>query len=336
MREAPFALGGTLQVTYVNSKQHEPLPRYGCNGDRSRQTMRSCITFAGTRVDQEVAAEALEALRPVGIQAAFDALERSQSQIDEKRRSLEIALEKARYEASRIERQYQATEPESRLVAGEPEKRWNNALKQATEMECRLEEATIEAPQLTPERREQLLRPGDDLEQLWEHPNSPVTLKKRILRTVLEEVVADTTDDPPSVHLKLHWAGGTHTELTVRKNRTGYHNHINSEEVTSLIRELALVSEDGAIVSILNRLGYRTGTGNTWTEKRVQHVRHTKGFPACPPPDQRRWITMRQAASMLRVSEAVVRRLIAQKTRNRRRQNRYGTARKPRCSCGLN
>jgi hypothetical protein len=298
--------------------------------------MRSCITFAGTRVDQEVAAEALEALRPVGIQAAFDALERSQSQIDEKRRSLEIALEKARYEASRIERQYQATEPESRLVAGEPEKRWNNALKQATEMECRLEEATIEAPQLTPERREQLLRPGDDLEQLWEHPNSPVTLKKRILRTVLEEVVADTTDDPPSVHLKLHWAGGTHTELTVRKNRTGYHNHINSEEVTSLIRELALVSEDGAIVSILNRLGYRTGTGNTWTEKRVQHVRHTKGFPACPPPDQRRWITMRQAASMLRVSEAVVRRLIAQKTRNRRRQNRYGTARKPRCSCGLN
>ena len=126
--------------------------------------------------------------------------------------------------------------------------------------------------------------------------------------------MADTTDDPPSVHLKLHWAGGNHTELTVRKNRTGYHNHINSEEVTELIRELALVCEDGAIVSILNRLGYRTGTGNTWTEKRVQHVRHTKGFPACPPPDQRRWITMRQAASMLGVSEAVVRRLIAQKT----------------------
>jgi len=241
-------------------------------------------------------------------------LERSQSQIDEKRRSLELALEKARYEAGRIERQYQATEPENRLVAGELEKRWNNALMHATEMECRLGETTIEAPQLTPEQREQLLRLGDDLEQLWDHPNSPVTLKKRILRTVLEEVVADTTDDPPSVHLKLHWAGDTHTELTVRKNRTGYHNHINSEEVPSLIRELALVCEDGAIVSILNRLGYRTGTGNTWTEKRVQHVRHTKGFPACPPPDQRRWITMRQAASMLRVSEAVVRRLIAQKT----------------------
>jgi hypothetical protein len=216
--------------------------------------VRSCITFAGTRVDQEVVTGVLDALRPVGVQAAFDALERSQGDIDEKRRSLEFAVEKARYEASRIERQYRATEPETRLVAGELEKRCNNALAHVAEMERRLEEAKIAAPQLTPEQREQLLRLGDDLEKLSDHPDSPVTLKKRILRTVLGEVVADTTDDPPSVHLKLLWAGSTHTEPNVRKNRTGYQNRINSREVTEFIRELALVCEDGAIVSIHNRL----------------------------------------------------------------------------------
>ncbi len=122
--------GRALQVTYTNSKLHGPLPRYWCSGDRGRQMVRFCITFAGTRVDQEVAAEVLDALRPVGIQAAFDALEKSQRQTDEKRRSLELAVEKARYEASRIERQYQATEPENRLVAAELEKRWNHALEQ--------------------------------------------------------------------------------------------------------------------------------------------------------------------------------------------------------------
>jgi hypothetical protein len=163
-------------------------------------------------------------------------------------------------------------------------------------------------------QRQQLLALGDDLEQLWDHPHSPATVKKRILRTVLHVVIADTTDDPPSVHLKLHWAGGSHTELTVRKNKTGCHGHINSEEVMDLIRELALVCEDTSIVSILNRLGYRTGNGNTWTEKRVQHVRHTNGFPACTPPDQRLWITMQQAAAAVRVSEMVVRRLIAQRS----------------------
>jgi hypothetical protein len=77
--------------------------------------------------------------------------------------------------------------------------------------------------------------------------------------------------------------------------------------------ELALVCEDTSIVSIVNRLGYRTGNGNTWTEKRVQHVRHTNGFPACPP-HQRLWITMQRAAAALGVSEMVVRRLIAQKS----------------------
>ena len=81
-----------------------------------------------------------------------------------------------------------------------------------------------------------------------------------------------------------------------------------------MIRELALVCEDPAIVSILNRLGYRTGINNTWTEKRVQHVRHTKGFPVCPPPEQRLWLTMHQAADALNVSDMVVRKLIAQKT----------------------
>jgi hypothetical protein len=305
--------GRILQVTYTLSKQHGPLPRYWCSGDRGRQMVRSCITFAGTRVDQEVAVEVLEALRPVGIQAAFDALDRTQNQTDEKRRSLELALQKARYEASRIERQYQATEPENRLVAAELEKRWNSALTHVAELEQRLEEASAQTPQLTPEQRQQLLNLGDDLEQLWDSPSSPTTLKKRILRTVLQEIIADTTDDPPTVHLKLHWAGGSHTELTVRKNRTGYHNHINSEEVTELIRELALVCVDSAIVSILNRLGYRTGNGNTWTEKRVQHVRHTNGFPACPPQEQPLWITMQQAADALSVSSMVVRRLVEQK-----------------------
>jgi hypothetical protein len=48
--------------------------------------VRSCITFAGTCVDQLVAIEVLEALRPLGVQAALDALDHSQKQTDEKQR----------------------------------------------------------------------------------------------------------------------------------------------------------------------------------------------------------------------------------------------------------
>ena len=142
-----------------------------------------------------------------------------------------------------------------------------HALTHVTEMERqRLDEAAASAPSPTPDQCEHLLHLGDDLEQLWGQPGSSSLLKKRLLRTVLQEVVADTTVDPPSVRLKLHWAGSSHTELTVRKNKAGHHDRVNSEEVTDLVRELAWVSEDSAIVAILNRLGYRIGNDNTWTE----------------------------------------------------------------------
>jgi hypothetical protein len=80
-----------------------------------------------------------------------------------------------------------------------------------------------------------------------------------------------------------------------------------------LVRELATVCRDSAIVSILNRLGYKTGAENTWTESRVQHLRHTNQIPACPPVESRPWVTMTQAAEELKVSPMVIRRLIRQK-----------------------
>lgn len=304
--------GRKLQVGYVVTK-HGPRPRYECQGDRAQRMVGRCVSFGGTRVDQAVAAEVLEAIRPLGIQAALDAWDRSRNQKDEKRHTLELALEKARYEAGRIERQYQATEPENRLVAAELEKRWNRALAQVGELETRLEESRQDTLPLSDEQRHQLMALGDDLQKTWDHPLCPMPLKKRILRTVLHEIMAATTDNPPAVVLKLHWTGGTHTELVVAKNRTGRHERVNSREVIDLIRELSQVCDDKAIVAILNRLGYKTGVGNSWNEKRVQNVRHKGGFPACPPPEHRRWLTMEQAAAALDVSPMVIRRLIAGK-----------------------
>jgi hypothetical protein len=125
--------------------------------------------------------------------------------------------------------------------------------------------------------------------------------------------VATEVGDPPQIVLKLHWAGGVHTELVLRKTPSGQHGRANSREVIELIRELAQVCDDAAIVGILNRLGYKTGNENTWNARRLEYVRHTHGIPACPPLEQRNWITMSQAAEILNVSLIVVRRLIAQR-----------------------
>ena len=77
----------------------------------------------------------------------------------------------------------------------------------------------------------------------------------------------------------------------LRCPRTGHHDHVNSEEVTELIRELALVCEDSAIVSILNRLGIAPASAthgqksvyNTFATPRASRHAHRQSNAAGSP-----------------------------------------------------
>ena len=71
------------------------------------------------RVDRVLANEVLDRLQPLGVEAALPAIEARDQQRSEKKAQLELALQHARYEAARAQRQYDATDPENRLVAGE-------------------------------------------------------------------------------------------------------------------------------------------------------------------------------------------------------------------------
>ena len=61
--------------------------------------------------------------------------------------------------------------------------------------------------------------------------------RKHILRTVLEEIIV--TVDGNQIGLRLHWKGGDHTELAVRKNRHRHTRWTIDTDTELLIRELA-------------------------------------------------------------------------------------------------
>jgi hypothetical protein len=82
-----------------------------------------------------------------------------------------------------------------------------------------------------------LIALGDDVWVVWDHPDAPVQLKKRILRTVLHEIVVDSQRDSPRHRLILHWAGGVHTELHVERNLTGQHRRSAERTVINLVSE---------------------------------------------------------------------------------------------------
>jgi DNA invertase Pin-like site-specific DNA recombinase len=301
--------GRKLQVLYSGNGGH--VPRYVCHGDRGDRGSSACLTVGSLRLDRAVVDSVLEAIRPVGIEAAIKMSEHAQSTEDEKRKALELALERARYEANRARRQFDAVEPENRLVASELEARWNRALAQVAELEARLTAMGEQSEAFTEQQEKELIALSEDLPALWNHPDASVQLKKRVLRTVLVEIVIDSEKDSPAHHVHLHWAGGVHTELRVLRNKTGQHRRSADRTVIDLVRELAKVCPDKAIAAILNRLGYKTGQEMTWNASRVAGVRwyhEIVGFQK-----QEGWLTQDQAARELQVSDTVVKRLIRER-----------------------
>jgi hypothetical protein len=298
--------GRKLQVAYSGTGGR--VPRYVCKGDRGDRGSSACFTMGSLRVDRAVVHSVLAAIQPAGIEAAVKISEGSQAESDEKRKALELALERARYEANRARRQFDAVEPENRLVAGELEARWNHALEEVATLENRLTVMGEQPAPLSEQQTFELTALGDDVMALWNHPEAPVQLKKRILRTVLSEVVVESKPESPTHRVLLHWAGGVHTELQVERNRSGQHRRSADRTVIELVSELAKVCPDRAIAAILNRLGYKTGQEKTWNASRVAGLR---GYHDIEPfLRQDGWVTREQAARELKVSNTVVKRLI--------------------------
>lgn len=311
--------GRKLHVNYSGSTGR--VPRYVCSGSRVERGSASCLSAGGLRLDEAVVSEMLSAIRPVGIQAALLAVDKLANVNDQKRESLSLALERARFEVQRAQRQYDAVDPDNRLVASELEHRWNRALAQVAELEAKITALDDSFEPLTDEQCTHLMALGTELPTVWKHPDTDVSLRKRILRTVLKEIVLNNVDNPPMHELRLHWEGGVHTQLRVPRNGRGQHGCATDTDVVELVRELSKVAEDKTIAAILNRLGYKSGQGKSWHAHRVANLRYYHQLPKYEKCAD--WVTLGQAAAILNVSNTVVSRLIKEETLPARQVVRY-------------
>ena len=301
--------GRKLHVAYGGA--HGDAGRYHCKGSFVNHGGDRCISFGSLRVDQAVGAEIMRLLKPLGIEAALGAIEARKLQATEKRSQIELALKQARYEASLARRQYDAVDPDNRLVAGELERRWNHKLIEVRRLEDELEAFDRQRPlTLGEQERDRLMQLGADLELAWSHPAATMATRKRIVRAVLHEIVVRV--EGGFVDMLLHWQGGDHTPLKVKKNTTGKHRWTVEEDTEALVRALARMMPDRAIASILNRAGKVTGRHNGWTESRVRGLRNRLGISVYREGEraERGELTLNEAAAGLNVSAMTILRMI--------------------------
>jgi excisionase family DNA binding protein len=305
--------GRKLQVAYCGA--HRQTQRYVCRGAFNQKALPSCITFGGIRVDQMVAKEVIDRLQPLGVEAALAAIDARGQERSEKKRQLEFALQQARYEAARARRQYDVVDPENRLVAGELERRWNEYLATVRTLEQEIDQLfTSDDQLLTEANREHLMMLGRDLAQAWDSPGATAETRKKIIRMLISEIVVDVVSE--ELELIIHWQGGDHTRLIVRKNRIGHTRWTTDADVVDLVRVLARQMPDESIAAVLNRAGKSTGHGNSWTRTRVCSLRHHQEIAPYREGErnERGEATLEEAAEALGVSKSTVRRMISDGT----------------------
>ena len=318
IRRGEALLAGLFRCGHCGRKLHVAYSgingsagRYHCRGSQMNHGGSACISFGGMRVDHAVGMEVIARVQPLGVEAALAAMEAHSRENQEKRRQVELALEQARYETARARRQYDVVDPDNRLVAGELERRWNERLLAARALEGERDAlAAVPDASLSEEDRQRLLALGSDLERAWNSAGATPATRKRIIRTLINEIVVCVSDQ--TLDLVVHWHGGDHTELKVKKNRTGQHRWSAAADVVDLVRSLARQMPDKHIAAVLNRAGKSTGKGNSWTRGRVCSLRNQQTIEPYREGEraERGEVTLDEAATVLNVSASTVRRLI--------------------------
>jgi DNA invertase Pin-like site-specific DNA recombinase len=306
-RHGELLLAGLLRCGHCGRKMYVAYGgkagRYHCEGALVNHGTKRCISFGGLRADHAVGTEVLRVLKPLGIDAAIRALDAQAGETLAAKRQLELGLQRARFEVAHARRQYDAVDPTNRLVAGELERRWNEALEVVHRSENEI--AAIEARKPVPLgklERQQLMQLGSDLARAWSHPAATSATRKRIVRAALSEIVVRV--EAGYIEMILHWQGGAHTALKVKKNGVGKHRWTIPEDTLSLVRELSRLMPDRQIARLLNRAGKPTGRGNGWTQARVCSFRSHHGIAVHRDSEwaERGEITLEATAQIIGVS----------------------------------
>lgn len=297
--------GRKLTLRYSGMKHH--IPRYACSRAWMDNGAPQCIAFGGLRADDAIEEALIGVVGPGAIAAANAAAREAGERRDQVRDALGRDLEAARYAADRAFRQYDAADPANRLVTGELEARWNRALIHVAEVESKIAAHDAAIP-LAAIDLASLGVLASNLQAVWSAPTTDARLKKRIVRTLIHEIVADIDDAASEIVLVVHWAGGAHSEMRLPKRRRGQRNS-TSTDIIEAVRQLVLIARDDLIAGLLNRNGFKTGNGNRWTRERVTSMRSNYRIPVfkSAPDGIEPWLNLSKAAKLLKIAPKTLR-----------------------------
>lgn len=276
---------------------------YECHSRKDQQATSTCRSISAHAVDDAVTQRLLAALNPEELVLAFAAADELTGRRDRASRAAELAVERARYDADRAERAFHAAEPENRLVVRSLEARWETRLAALVEAESAMAQARAAIPPLPGRAELQALL--TDVPGLWSASSTTARDRKRLLRTLIDDITLLPEPGPDKLAIGIRWhTGATDEVITERPLPPGPAKRTPSAATEMIIR-LGPDRTNEQLVIELTAAGLRTGHGNLFDVKAVQWVRHVHHVKT-PSPYAAGEISVRAAADRLAVSVNVV------------------------------
>jgi hypothetical protein len=266
----------------VRYTRHGTTPSYECNQVHKERAGRTCQFVRGDGVDAAVAELFLQAIQPAQLEVSLATLAEIDAQARQMERQWQLRLERARYEADLARRRFVAVDPENRLVARSLERDWNVKLTTVEQLEREFATVpTATAQRLGANERQQILALAEDLPALWHAPTTTAAERKHLLRLLLKDVTL--TKENRVIMVALRWQTDACMTVTVPRPPRSADARRTPTPVVERIRNLALQFTDRQIADRLNEEETTTGTGGTFTVKKVQWLRWRYRIrSACP------------------------------------------------------
>jgi hypothetical protein len=253
-------------------------------------------------------------MQPAQLQISLATLAELEERAVAADRQWQRRLERTRYEVELARRRYVAVDPDNRLVARSLERDWNEKLTALDRLEREYAtHPTSHSLIVNAEERAQILALARDVPLVWHAPTTTAAERKQLLRFLIKDVTL--TKQTTTITIAVRWQTEACTALDIPRPKRAADARRTSPEVITRVRELAVTQTDEQIAEHLNVEHFRSGSGGTFTAKRVQWIRFVYHIqsgcphgPAACPSGQRgdgRY-SARAAATLLNVNVSTI------------------------------
>jgi hypothetical protein len=258
------------------------VPLYECNQLHNQFGEKSCQSLRGDRIDEAVACAFLEAMQPAQLEVSMAAIEQMAEQARRVDRQWELIVERARYEAELAQRRFLAVDPENRLVGRTLEREWEAKLAEVERLER--ESATRPAASVRlvdPAERTRILALAQDLPALWQAATTTHADRKQLIACLIKDVCLARGET--TIEVSIRWQTEACTVLSIPRPQRSCEVRRTDPAAVARLRALASNTPDRPIAEILDREGFRSGTGHRFTTNIVKQLRYSYSIPSgCP------------------------------------------------------